>query len=67
MMDYAVQPSCAARRGGQNSIRETLGEYLPAAQHTIATKTPSHHYKLDTSPSQRQIGSPPPVSAVNAS
>jgi hypothetical protein len=67
MMDDAVQPSCASRGGRQNSVREALGEYLPAAQHAIAAKTACHHQELDASSRQRQIGSLPPVSAVNAS
>jgi hypothetical protein len=67
MMDDAVQPSCASRGGRQNSVREALGEYLPPAQHAIATKTACHHQELDASSCQRQIGSPSPVLAVNAS
>jgi hypothetical protein len=67
MMDDAVQPGCASRGGRQNSVREALGEYPPAAQHAIAAKTACHNRELDASSRQRQIGNPPPVSAVNAS
>jgi hypothetical protein len=67
MMDDAVQPSCASREKRQNFIREALDEYLPAAQDAIATKTACHHQELNISACQRQIGSPPPISTMNAS
>jgi hypothetical protein len=67
MMYDTVQPSCASRGGRQNAVCEAFGEYLPAAQHAIAAKTACHHQELDASSRQRQISSPPPVSAVNAS
>jgi len=65
-MDDLLQPRGASREGGQDAVREALGEDLQPTGGCVTPKASYDDLKLDAPATERQVGSAAPVAALDA-
>ena len=66
VMDDLLQPRGASREGGQDTVREALGEDLPPTGSCVTPEAPRQDFEFDAPTAEGQVGNTAPVAALDA-